>query len=265
MSRGLVEIIGSIFAGRRKAGDTLPPAEIRLPGGGEPAGMYSRNPHSSILASVLAAPAQAPVEKRVGRARLSKGVGVGEELRKARETLLASGEELARLCDPAAAGYIRRLLAMVEAQHCSIAFIGQMNAGKSSLINAFVGAPQLLPTEITPWTTVVTNLYFGIANQPTSGALFEFFSPAEWQQLAEGTVRVRALTEQLMPDFPWEDFYRQVGNMRQKAQEKLGARYAELLGTQHTVPAVTLDVLEKISRRNCRSAIRTAVRPASSP
>ena len=143
--------------------------------------MYSRNPHSSILASVLTAPAEPAAAKRIARAPLSKTVGIGDELRKARETLLTSGEELARLSDPAAAGYIRRLLAMVEAQHCSIAFIGQMNAGKSSLINAFVGAPQLLPTEITPWTTVVTNLYFGIAKQPTSGALFEFFSPAEWR------------------------------------------------------------------------------------
>jgi hypothetical protein len=56
---------------------------------------------------------------------------------------------------------------------------------------------------------------------------------------------VRSLTEQLIPNFPWEDFYRQVGNMREKAQEKLGARYGELLGTQHAVPVVTLDVLEK--------------------
>ena len=95
---------------------------------------------------------------------------------KARETLLACGEELAALSDPATAAYIRRLLAMVEAQHCSIAFIGQMNAGKSSLINAFVGSPKLLPTEITPWTTVVTNLYFGIPKQPTAVRCSNFSS-----------------------------------------------------------------------------------------
>jgi GTP-binding protein EngB required for normal cell division len=254
MSRGLVEIIGTIFAGKRKTGDHAPAVEIKLPGA-EFAGIYSRNPHSSILASVLTSAqpdAVGDARSSAGRpatdshpAPLSKRVGAGDEMRKAREALLASGGKLALLSDPLTASAIEKLLAMVETQHCSIAFIGQMNAGKSSLINAFAGAPKLLPTEITPWTTVVTNLYFGIPKQPTSGALFEFFNQSEWQQLAEGSARVRSLTEQLIPNFPWEDFYRQVGNMREKAQEKLGARYGELLGTQHAVPVVTLDVLEK--------------------
>ena len=254
MSRGLVEIIGYIFAGRRKSDDHSATAELKFPIGGDVAGMYSRNPNSSILASVLTSQTDpASDARRLGAgptndnrpAKPTKKVGAGDELRKAREALLASGEKLAVFTDPATADYIDGLLAMVEAQHCNIAFIGQMNAGKSSLINTFVGAPGLLPTEITPWTTVVTNLYFGIPKQPTGGAVFEFFNQSEWRQLAEGSARVRALTERLMPNLPWEDFHRQVNNMREKAQEKLGPRYGELLGTQHAVPVVTLDVLEK--------------------
>ena len=254
MSRGLVEIIGYIFAGRRKADGHPPAVEMKHPGGGDVASIYARNPHSSILASVLTSqtgpiagikrPVAAPSQDNRA-STLTKTVGAGDELRKARETLLGSGAMLAGFYDQATAGYIRGLLAMIEAQHCRIAFIGQMNAGKSSLINTFVGSPSLLPTEITPWTTVVTNMYFGIPKQPTGGAVFEFFNQSEWQQLAEGSARVRALTERLMPNLPWEDFYRQVSNMREKAQEKLGPRYSELLGTQHVLPVVTLEVLEK--------------------
>jgi GTP-binding protein EngB required for normal cell division len=251
MSRGIVEIIGSIFAGRRKTEGHRGAVEIKLPSNGDVAGIYSRDPHSSILASVLSNQGDDPSRqihvrpRRDAHRTSAKKVGVGDELRKARETVLASGQKLAALSDPGVAGYITGLLAMIESQHCNIAFIGQMNAGKSSLINAFIGAPKFLPTEITPWTTVVTNLYFGIPKLPVSGALFEFFNKTEWQQLAEGSVRVRSLTERLVPNFPWADFYRQVGNMREKAEEKLGSRYAELLGSQHAFPIVTGEILEK--------------------
>jgi GTP-binding protein EngB required for normal cell division len=252
MSRGIVEIIGSIFAGRRRSEGGRGAVEIKLPSNGDVASIYSRDPHSSILASVLSNPQDAPgrqiqikPRRDAQRPSVARKVGVGDELRKARETVLESGQKLAGLCDPALADYINRLLTMIESQHCNIAFIGQMNAGKSSLINSFIGAPKFLPTEITPWTTVVTNLYFGIPKLPVSGALFEFFNKTEWQQLAEGSVRVRSLTERLIPNFPWQDFYRQVGNMREKAEEKLGSRYAELLGSQHAFPIVTGEILEK--------------------
>jgi len=109
MSRGLVEIIGSIFAGRRKSEDQPPPVEFKLPGEGDFASIYSRNPHSSILANVLTDAAEpgltggTPIPDS-RPAPLSKTVGIGEELRKTRETLLASGEKLAGVSDAATAG-----------------------------------------------------------------------------------------------------------------------------------------------------------------
>ncbi len=244
MSRGLLEILGSLFAGRRKSdGEPAPQLSLSV----ESPGIYARAPSASILASVLSANAEGaePVPRDAASTSAAQTLGVGEELRKAREGVFAAGEALAALSDDTVAAHIRRLIGLVEGQHCSIAFIGQMNAGKSSLINAFIGAPNFLPAEITPWTTVVTNLYFGIPKMPVTGAVFEFFSTAEWQQLAEGSSRVRALTDRLVPDFRWDDFYRQVGSMRDKAEEKLGARYAELLGTQHSFPLVTTEILEK--------------------
>jgi GTP-binding protein EngB required for normal cell division len=250
MSRGLVEILGSMFGSRRR-GDDSRPVEVRMFAEADFASIYARNPASSILASVLSETEETRARRRktpaIRESALSgvQSVGIGEALQEAREAVLKAGEALVALSDDTFAGHIRRLLGMVEEQHCNIAFIGQMNAGKSSLINAFIGVPRFLPTEITPWTTVVTNLYFGIPKMPVSGTVFEFFSPAEWQQLAEGSSRVRALTERLVPDFPWEDFYRQVGSMREKAETRLGSRYAELLGTQHAYPTVTTEILEK--------------------
>jgi GTP-binding protein EngB required for normal cell division len=178
-------------------------------------------------------------------ASVSKKIAVGEALRTAHETISAAGRSLVNLSDRTTAEYIRRILAMTEMQLCQIAFIGQMNAGKSSLINALIGAPEFLPTEITPWTTVVTNLYFGVPNKPAGGADFEFFKEEEWRQLAEGGGRVRSLTERNIPNFPWESFHKQVNDMRNSAEKKLGPRYLELLGKQHSFEIVTPGLLER--------------------
>src|SRR5687767_12704456 len=121
MSRGIVEIIGSIFAGRRKHDGSRGAVEIKLPSNADVAGIYSRDPHSSILASVLSSQPGDPSRqihvrppRDSHRTSIAKKVGVGDELRKARETVIASGQKLANLCDPGVAGYISGLLAMIE-------------------------------------------------------------------------------------------------------------------------------------------------------
>ena len=79
-------------------------------------------------------------------------------------------------------------LRLLDAQTCRIAVIGQIKAGKSSFINALVQKHDLLPTDVNPWTTAVTNLNFG---RPTVGtaATFQFFTGEEWERLAEARVR----------------------------------------------------------------------------
>ncbi len=252
MRRGISAILSSIFEERRKRHGSFPLPEIELSANGS-TGIYSPNFHTLIFESVLsrrtadAGPGAARHDRKLktGGRPIAKRIEVGDDLKLSKETIAKSGERLAQLADPVTAEYVRRLLDMADAQHCQIAFIGQMNAGKSTLINALIGAPDLLPSEITPWTTVVTNLYFGVPNKPASGAVFEFFNEAEWRQLSEGGGRVRALTERLIPDFPWESFRRQVDNMRERAERRLGRRYAELLGKQHTFDALTDGLLEK--------------------
>ena len=254
MRRGISAILSSIFEDRRKRQESSALPEIELSANGDSAGLYAPNVHTLIFESVLSrrtaagSDANAARNDRESKARagsISKRIEVGEELRIAKETVAKAGQALAQLSDAASAEYVGRLLKMTEGQLCQIAFIGQMNAGKSTLINALIGAPNLLPSEITPWTTVVTNLYFGVPNKPTSGAVFEFFNEAEWRQLSEGNGRVRALTERLIPDFSWENFHRQVENMRESAERRLGHRYRDLLGKQHAFDSLTDGVLEK--------------------
>jgi hypothetical protein len=53
----------------------------------------------------------------------------------------------------------REAPAQLDALEPSITMIGQVKAGKTSLVNAMVGWPDLLPADVNPWTSVVTSLH----------------------------------------------------------------------------------------------------------
>ena len=55
-----------------------------------------------------------------------------------------------------------------------IAVIGQVKAGKSTFLSALIDAPGFLPSEVNPWTSVVTNLHFAHPDDPQSGGEFHF-------------------------------------------------------------------------------------------
>ncbi|MBX2805282.1 MAG: dynamin family protein [Hyphomicrobiales bacterium] len=223
---------------------------------GASSGIYSLSQHALISRSVISPqrtididrsgnPLPGSVETGRDRSSASKKIAIGETLKSAHETISLASQMLLKLSDKATSEYVERVAAMTEGQLCQIAFIGQMNAGKSTLINAIIGAPDFLPTEITPWTTVVTNIYFGVPDKPAEGAFFEFFDEAEWRQLAEGGGRVRSLTERTIPNFPWEAIHKQVSDMRSRAESKLGPRYQTLLGKNHSFETVIPGLLER--------------------
>ena len=170
---------------------------------------------------------------------------IGEDLRTKADAVRGRGEALALLTDARVAGYISGALADLDRQFCRVAFIGQMNSGKSSLINVLTQRPDFLPTDINPWTTVVTNLHFGAPSAQTKGVVFKFFDWDEWGRLAEGSPRIKELTRLLMPDFDWESFAEQVDALRGRAREQLGVRFEELAGKSHQFSDVTRDLLER--------------------
>ncbi len=51
-----------------------------------------------------------------------------------------------------------KLIKQLRAFEPSITMIGQIKSGKTSLVNAMVGRPDLLPADVNPWTSVVTSL-----------------------------------------------------------------------------------------------------------
>lgn len=126
-----------------------------------------------------------------------------------------------------------------------IAVVGQVKAGKSTFLSALIRQPQFLPSEINPWTSVITNLRFGHPDDPEAGGVFHFFGEKDWDRIIEGDRETRKLAEELLPGFTSEVLERQVREMRERARTRLGRFYNVLLGREHRYDYITRDILER--------------------
>jgi len=169
---------------------------------------------------------------------------IGAPLEAARLHLLDLVESLSGLLGEHAAPLLEAAGQQLEQRSCRIAVIGQIKAGKSTFINALAKRPGLLPTDINPWTVVVTALHFRSGpTPPEHAAVFHLFSVDEWKQLADGGGRLRELTERLVPGFQSDLLRAQLEVMRKRAERRLGPKFAELLGKCHRFETVTPETL----------------------
>ncbi len=168
---------------------------------------------------------------------------LGVELGHKRDQLLADLDLVASLSGGTLTKRAAAIRARVRNSSIRVGVIGQVKAGKSSTINALTHRAGLLPSDVNPWTTVVTRLHFGHSTGKTSGAVFRFFNDAEWDRLANRGGRLGELTEGLLEDYKREKLSEQVTAMRARAEERLGAKFATLLGKAHRFDAVTTDLL----------------------
>ncbi|HEY7643965.1 MAG TPA: dynamin family protein [Hyphomicrobiales bacterium] len=259
MQNSLIAILGTHLRNFWGKGAMTPPLQASMGDAFGQAGwtnIYRTRETSILFRSVLAEtggepetntelPKRPDADMPAAKPAAPSKVKIGEQLQARSDLVRRQGEALVALADPRIAEYIRAALGNLNRQFCRVAFVGQMNSGKSSLVNVLTQRPDFLPTDINPWTTVVTNLHFGAPLAPKSGAVFKFFNWDEWRRLAEGSPRIKELTRRLMPDFDWNSFADQVNAIRGRAQDRLGARFDELTGQTHQFHEVTTELLEQ--------------------
>jgi signal recognition particle receptor subunit beta len=168
---------------------------------------------------------------------LTAGVGdlqrIGVRLGKSSTDLRQCGEALAGLVEPAGQTLIREAISSLSSQVFRVVVVGQIKSGKSSFINALVQQPLLLPTDVTPWTTAITNLHFAKEAPDNYSAAFHFFSEDEWHDLAQGGGPIRELTERLVPGFDATLLGQHVDALKSRAGARLGSEFEALLGRIH--------------------------------
>jgi tRNA U34 5-carboxymethylaminomethyl modifying GTPase MnmE/TrmE len=171
-------------------------------------------------------------------------VGVTTRLGDIKRRLLTLGEELEGVAHQRVASFVGDRLKEVEQHSCRIAVIGQIKAGKSSLVNALTRRPDLLPTDVNPSTAVITKLYFGGPAERNNSALFHFFSDEEWDRIMSGG-RVGAHSLQRSSAVDGPRLQDQLGELRNRAEKRLGPQLGKLLGKHHLFNSVTGSVLER--------------------
>ena len=136
--------------------------------------------------------------------------------------------------DRAIATNAKKLRRQLREFEPSITMIGQVKAGKTTLVNAMAGWQDLLPADVNPWTSVVTSLHM----QPTMKederrSSFRFFSNEEWDHLIRQGGRVGEIASRAGAEEELEKVRRQLDEMREKSRARLGRRFQMLLGQSH--------------------------------
>ncbi|MEL7152214.1 MAG: dynamin family protein [Pseudomonadota bacterium] len=170
---------------------------------------------------------------------------IGHAHRDTTDRLAAMFATLSGLCPPQLSEQVASGEAALLNWRARIAVIGQVKAGKSTFLGALVGHPGMLPSEVNPWTAVVTNLHFAHPDDPQAGGVFHFYDESSWSRIIEGDPEMHALAEQLMPGFATDVLREQVEMMRERARTRLGQFYHLLLGKQHSYDAVQRHTLER--------------------
>ena len=158
----------------------------------------------------------------------------GGKLDAAQRLLRDASEQLSATATEHSRPFIHTSLAALEGLSCRLAVIGQVKAGKSSFVNALIGRPDFLPTDINPWTTAVTQIHFGVKpSEPDTAMAFRFFDFDEWDRLQHGTGLVRELTERLVLGFERERLRQNIDAIRDQAIRRIGGDFERCLGQTH--------------------------------
>ncbi|WP_120631226.1 dynamin family protein [Ruegeria sp. EL01] len=162
-----------------------------------------------------------------------------------RRELIRIAEDMNEISNDETRQFISRIVGDLTNLKPSIAFVGQIKAGKSRLINGFTGQAEYLPSDVNPWTTVITDMHFGHPSGRTDGAEFHFFDNHQWQSLIVEGEELRNMFPDDEDSYKREMIEEQVEAMQVRARRRLGDSYEQLLGQHHDLDHLTSDDLAR--------------------
>lgn len=161
----------------------------------------------------------------------------------------AVGNALDTLIEVADKGGVKgaeKLKARLDAFEPCVTVLGQVKSGKTTLINAMAGWPDLLPSDVNPWTSVVTSLHLTPGSgRNHSGARFEFLTEDEWDSLMTKGGRMGELAGRAGAESELEKLGKQIEMIREKSRNRLGKNFELLMGQTHEYGYFDSNLLER--------------------
>jgi hypothetical protein len=153
---------------------------------------------------------------------------------------------LERLAGGAAARSVVALRQELAQFEPAVTILGQVKSGKTTLVNAMAGQPDLLPSDVNPWTSVVTSLHLipGTRRHEV-GAKFQLMKEEEWDRLLQRGGRLGELAQRSDAAGELERIRAQIQTMRDKSRRRLGRKFELLLGQVHEYGYFDRNLLER--------------------
>ena len=160
--------------------------------------------------------------------------------------LEAEAQRHADAPDPALAQKARDLRENIRSFEPGVTLIGQVKAGKTTLVNAMCGWPALLPADVNPWTSVVTALHLAPTHRPgRARSAFRFFSNEEWDNLIHQGGRIGEIASRAGAADEMAKVRAQLDDMRDKSRQRLGRRFEMLLGQTHSYDTLDPELVKR--------------------
>ena len=174
------------------------------------------------------------------------GLDALDELWRSFDNISDALDNVAEIGGPDARAHVEQIEDKIESFEPTVTLIGQIKAGKTALLNAMIGQTDLLPSDVNPWTSVVTSLHINSRRRPEgTKALFRFFDEDEWDRLISTGGRLGELAQRAGFESEQEDVRQQVMAMREKSRDRLGRRFEMLLGTSHNYDTLNKELIDR--------------------
>lgn len=162
------------------------------------------------------------------------------------QTLRGALQSLAQAPNDKTARSLERLTQELESFEPAVTFLGQVKSGKTTLVNALAGWSDLLPSDVNPWTSVVTSLH--LSPGQVSGetrARFRFMTEAEWDHLLTRGGRMGEMAGRAGAEGEMDKIRAQIETIRDRAKARLGRKFELLMGQSHDYGYFDKNLIER--------------------
>lgn len=134
---------------------------------------------------------------------------------------------------PDATARISEIKQIIKNFEVRVSLVGQVKSGKTALTNSLIGKPEMLPSDVNPWTSVVTSVHINTPKPRDHRAVFTFFSHDEWRDMVTGGGRLGEVAQRANFDEEFAEVQEQVTAVQTAAERRLGKNFKYLLGSTH--------------------------------